>query len=142
MTALTNYSKFQTQETRPRPYRTSAASDDTLSTSASSRRLAKWVDVFSKLDGWALSPNLATDDDDIPAPTAVSIKSAIGIAQLLCEQGKQAPMRVVPSVSAGIVLEWKETFGYATVEIEPDGQAEVILFAEGRIKSRSTIAVA
>lgn len=124
----------------------SAADDPTLSGEPQQERSA-WQDVVDyQLLEWANHP-LDLEEDGIRTPTHAAIVAACALARQMRDEGKVAPLRVVPDGDGGIVFERGvvcERLGkrYSeAIEIADDGAAEYLRFADCRLVCRVSYAL-
>lgn len=73
------------------------------------------------------------DGQGAQAPSEEVLKSAIGLAYTLRQQGVDPPSRVVPGPEGSVIFEWQDPDGtYAEVEIVGWLVAEVMLIEPGQ----------
>ena len=92
-----------------------------------------WNTIDGKLIEWGRDPSQLEDEDIIP-PSSDAIASASKFACEFRDQGKPAPLRVVPNGDGGIVFRWEYGETSISVEIEADESKELRCFHNCRLK--------
>lgn len=110
-----------------------AASDD------EGRKAARWSELIEdQLAGWRRDP-AQLEDDDILSPTADTIRRAIVVASSMRDQGLSPPDRIVPTGDGGIAVQFERDPEFVSIEIEPEGLVELLVFEGGKLKHRAAI---
>ncbi len=74
------------------------------------------------------------DGQGAEAPSDALVNSAVHLAEMLRENGVDAPACVVPGVNGTVVLEWQEPGGvYFEIEVTAPGKAEAMLIRPGML---------
>ncbi len=106
---------------------------------SSQQSRAAWRTVIdTTLTKWVREP-LQLDDDGLKAPSAELISLAEEFAQYCATHAVDAPLRIVPDGSGGIVFEWKLGPHFTMVELRADGRMELMCYRNSVLQSRESI---
>jgi hypothetical protein len=94
--------------------------------------------IDGQLASWAHHP-AQLKDDDVLAPSVATIRKASLVAASLRDRGAPSPTRVVPTGDGGIALQFERGREFISIEIEPEGLVELLVFEEGRLKHRAAL---
>lgn len=94
--------------------------------------------INEKLVAWAQNPR-QFEDDDITVPSAATISRASLVASSLRDQGAPAPSRIVPTGDGGIAFQYDSDPEFISIEVEPDGPVELLVFNKGRLTHRAEL---
>lgn len=98
-----------------------------------------WADIIEgRLADWARDPT-QLEEGDLTAPNAATIARACLVASTLRDKGASPPDRVVPTGDGGIAFQFERGREFMSVEVEPEGVVELLVFEEGRLKHRVTL---
>lgn len=98
-----------------------------------------WAAIIEgRLAEWARDP-AQLEDEDLTAPNAATIARAFLVARSLREQGAPPPCRVVPTGDGGIAFQFERGREFLSIEVEPEGLVELLVFDDGRLKHRSAL---
>jgi hypothetical protein len=87
---------------------------------------------------WGRDPSVL-EDDGLPAPSRETIHLACRVAKYYRDFGAPAPQRVCPDTSGGIVFELGRGQILETLRITPNGTVELVVFDDGRLRSRTRL---
>lgn len=79
------------------------------------------------------------EDDDIEAPSAGTIDKATAVAISMRDRGLPPPDRIVPTGDGGIALQFDRDNEFISIEVEPEGLVELLVFCDGRFTHRAAI---
>ncbi|HEX5446771.1 MAG TPA: hypothetical protein VFW87_23335 [Pirellulales bacterium] len=74
-----------------------------------------------------------------PAPNIDTIRRAIVVACSMRDQRLTPPDRIVPTGDGGIAMQFERDPEFISIEIEPGGLVELLVFNESRLKHRAAI---
>jgi len=77
--------------------------------------------------------------DDLEPPTDLAVETARGIAGRMQQRGAPAPSRIVLDTDGGLSFELEVGDTFQSIEVHPDGSAELLEFRRGRLTSREPI---
>jgi hypothetical protein len=97
-----------------------------------------WASLIEQLVSWAQGASQITDDDII-APSSATISRATTVAVSLRDQGAPAPTRIVPTGDGGIAFQYDGRPQFISIEVEPEGPVELLIFNEGRLTHRADL---
>lgn len=97
-----------------------------------------WDEVLAALQLWASDPTVL-EDDDVDAPSVLTIDLAMDVARQLRAVPTPAPTRVMPNREGGVLLEWVAGSLRGVWEIDDQHRLEVSVFDSGRRVSRQMI---
>jgi hypothetical protein len=115
---------------------TEAAADNTCDQQATADAWARFID--EQLPAWAENPS-QLEDDDLVAPSLTTISRASTIAASLRAQGAPPPTRIVPTGDGGIAFQYEGDPKFVSIEIEPEGPIEILVFNLGRLIYRAEL---
>lgn len=114
-----------------------ASADGHAASSDEGRKAARWSELIEgQLDGWRRDP-AQLEDDDVLAPTIDTIRRAIVVARSMRDQRLPPPDRIVPTGDGGIALQFERDREFVSIEIEPEGLVELLVFDGGKLKHRA-----
>lgn len=94
--------------------------------------------IDGPLASWARDPS-QLDDDGLLAPSSATITKASLVAASLRDHGAPAPTRIVPTGDGGIALQFDRGRQFISIEIEPEGVVELLVFDDGRLRHRAAL---
>ncbi|HEX7379782.1 MAG TPA: hypothetical protein VF278_21840 [Pirellulales bacterium] len=94
--------------------------------------------INEQLAAWTLNPGQFADDDVVP-PNAATIACASATAISLRDQGAPAPTRIVPTGDGGIAFQYDSDPEFISIEVEPEGRVELLVFVNGRLTHRAEL---
>lgn len=94
--------------------------------------------IDGQLASWARDP-AQLEDDDVLAPSPTTITKASQVAASLRDHGAPSPTRVVPTGDGGIALQFERGREFISIEIEPEGLVELLVFEEGHLTHRAAL---
>jgi hypothetical protein len=94
--------------------------------------------IDGQLASWAQNP-ASLEDDDLLAPSLSTIRKASLGAASLRDHGTPLPTRIVPTGDGGIAIQFARDREFISIEIEPEGVVELLVFEEGRLKHRAAL---
>ena len=98
-----------------------------------------WADIIEgRLADWARDTT-QLEEEGLTAPNAATIARAFLVASTLRDKGASPPDRVVPTGDGGIAFQFERGREFISVEVEPEGVVELLVFEEGRLKHRVTL---
>jgi hypothetical protein len=100
---------------------------------------AAWATyIKEQLAAWALDTSQLEDDDIVP-PNPATIDRASKAAIALRDQGAPAPTRIVPTGDGGVAFQYDGQSEFISIEIEPEGRVELLVFVNGRLTHRAEL---
>lgn len=98
-----------------------------------------WADIIEgRLADWTRDPT-QLEEEDLTAPNAETIARACLVASTLRDKGASPPNRVVPTGDGGIAFQFERDREFISVEVEPEGVVELLVFEDGQLKHRSAL---
>lgn len=94
--------------------------------------------IEEQLVEWALNPRQCEGDDVVP-PNSATISHATVTAISLRDQGAPAPTRIVPTGDGGIAFQYDGDPEFISIEVEPEGRVELLVFVNGRLTHRTEL---
>ena len=94
--------------------------------------------IDGQLATWAHNP-AQLEDDDVRAPSVAIIKKTSLVAASLRDHEAPAPTRIVPTGDGGIAMQFERGREFISIEIEPEGLVELLVFKEGRLTHRAAL---
>lgn len=94
--------------------------------------------IEEQLAAWALNPSQFEGDDLVP-PSAEAISRASTTAISLRDHGAPAPTRIVPTGDGGIAFQYDGEPEFISIEVEPEGRVELLVFNKGRLTHRAEL---
>ncbi len=79
-------------------------------------------------------------DEGFDAPTRDVITVAMNLAESLIVDDCPPPTQITPTVEGGIAFERRQGAFLSVVEINPDGDAEILVFEDSRLVERLPLA--
>lgn len=117
----------------------SAPTDSRAASDEDRRRSAAWAKLIQgQLADWRRDPQ-QLEDEDIPPPSADTIDRVMTVAMAMHDQGLPPPDRIVPTGDGGIALQFELNNEFISIEVEPEGLVELLVFCDGRLTHRAAI---
>lgn len=114
---------------------TRSAVDDGIASSASN----DWVRTVERLMHHWRTDAMGLGQDDLIPPTPAACERAADIAWRMEMQGQMPPTRIVLDTDGGLSFELEIGGMFQSIDVLPDGSAELIEFQRGRLISRQVI---
>lgn len=117
----------------------SAPTDSRAASDEDRRKSAAWASfIQGQLADWRRNPR-QLEDDDIEVPSAGTIDRATAVAISMRDKGLPPPDRIVPTGDGGIALQFERNNEFISIEVEPEGLVELLVFCDGRLTHRAAI---
>lgn len=91
-------------------------------------QLASWIEDPAQLE-----------EEDLLAPSPAILRRASLVAASLRDHNTPPPTRIVPTGDGGIALQFEREREFISIEIEPEGPVELLVFEDGCLKHRAAL---
>lgn len=108
----------------------------TVEKASEKSRWSQWIE--GPLASWSHDPS-QLEDDGLLAPSPATIRKASSVAVSLEAHGAPAPTRIVSTGDGGVAFQFERGNQFISIEVEPEGIVELLVFDNGRLTHRSAL---